>query len=271
MVDARADFSGSVPEYYDTCLGPAWFDGFAADLARRLSSKPAGDVLEIACGTGMLTRHLRERLDPAVRLVATDLSASMLDYARRKLNDRIGIEWREADAAKLPFGDRAFGAVVCGFGVMFVPDKQAAFREACRVLKDGGTFLFNVWTRLEDLPHAAAAFEVVETLFPGDPEMRFTVPYDLHDAALLRGLLEQAEFGNVKIEHKRLAIDRVSARTIATGLIRGTPRSVLIEKRGVALDRVIDAIAVSLTRIGGADPYRGSAEAVVVEARRMSR
>src|SRR6266700_3209784 len=153
MVDTSANFSGSVPEYYDSCLGPAWFDAFAADLAQRLPAKPPGDVLEIACGTGLLTRHLRERLDGAPRLVATDLSAAMLDYARNKLSGSQGIEWREADAASLPFGDGEFGAVVCGFGVMFVPDKNAAFSEAYRVLKRGGILLFNVWDRIDENPH----------------------------------------------------------------------------------------------------------------------
>ena len=71
------------------------------------------DVLELACGTGILTRRLRERLDPAVRLVASDLSKAMLDFARSKLADLGGIGWREADAAKLPFGVGEFGTVVC--------------------------------------------------------------------------------------------------------------------------------------------------------------
>src|SRR3989442_371504 len=192
MVDVRASFSGSIPEYYDSCLGPAWFDAFAVDLAQRLPTKPSGDVLEIACRTGLVTRRVRERLDPAVRLVATDLSKAMLDYARGKLRDSKGIEWREADAVKLPFGDSEFGAVVCAFGVMFVPDKKAAFREARRVLKDGGTLLFNVWDRIDENPHAAANAEVVEGLFPADEEMRFTIPYEMHDPALLQRLLAQA-------------------------------------------------------------------------------
>jgi len=82
MAEVRASFSGSIPEYYDSCLGPAWFDAFAVDLAQRLPSKPPGDVLEIACGTGQVTRRLRERLDPTVGVVATDLSKAMLDYPR---------------------------------------------------------------------------------------------------------------------------------------------------------------------------------------------
>jgi SAM-dependent methyltransferase len=268
MVDVSASFSGSIPEYYDSCLGPAWFDAFAVDLAQRLPAKPPGDVLEIACGTGLVTRRLRERLDPTVRLVATDLSKAMLDYARVKLSDSKGIEWREADAVSLPFGDREFGAVVCAFGVMFVPDKKAAFREACRVLKEGGIFLFNVWDRIEENPHIAATAGVVEGLFPDDEEMRFRIPYEMYDPALLQRLLAEAHFGDVKIEKKRLQLDRVSARTMAIGQIRGTPRSLLIEKRGVPLDEVVEKVTAALTQIGGADLYRGSAQAVVAEARR---
>lgn len=270
MVDASANFSGSVPEYYDSCLGPAWFDAFAVDLAQRLPARPSGDVLEIACGTGLLTRRMRERLDPTVRLVATDLSKAMLDYARGKLGDFKAIEWHEADAANLPFSDGEFGAVVCAFGIMFVPDKKAAFRQACRVLKEGGIFLFNVWDRIDENPHVAANAEVVEGLFPGDEEMRFRIPYEMHNPALLQRLLAEAHFTGVKIETKRLQLDRVSARTIAIGQIRGTPRSLLIEKRGVPLDEVVENVSAALARIGGADPYRGSAQALVVEARRMT-
>jgi ubiquinone/menaquinone biosynthesis C-methylase UbiE len=268
MADVRASFSGSIPEYYDRCLGPAWFDAYAADLAQRLPAKPPGNVLEIACGTGLVTRRLRERLDSTVRLVATDLSKAMLDYARGKLSERRDIEWREADAVKLPFGNGEFGAVVCAFGVMFVPDKQTAFREACRVLKEGGILLFNVWDRIEENPHAAINAQIVEGLFPGDEEMRFRIPYEMHNPTLLQQLLAEAGFREVQIEKRQFPVDRVSARTVAIGQFRGTPRSLLIEKRGVPLDEVIDKVTAALARIGGADPYRGVAQAVVVEARR---
>ena len=268
MVNVSASFSGSIPEFYDKCLGPAWFDVFAADLAQRLPAKPPGDVLEIACGTGVMTGRLRERLDSTVRLTATDLSKAMLDYARGKLSERRDIEWREADAVKLPFGDCEFGAVVCSFGVMFVPDKQAAFREAYRVLKQDGILLFNVWDRIEENLHAVVNAQTVEGLFPGDEEMRFRIPFEMHNPTLLQRLLADAGFREVQIEKRRFPVDRVSARTVAIGQIRGTPRSLLIEKRGVSLDEVIDMVTAALARIGGADPYRGVAQAVVVEARR---
>lgn len=262
-----ASFTGAMPEYYDSCLGPAWFDAFAEDLARRLPSRPAGEVLEIACGTGLVTRRLREHLDADVRLVASDLSRAMLDYARGKAGAAAAVEFREADACQLPFADGAFGTVVCAFGFMFVPDPPAALREARRVLKDGGTLLFSVWDAIEENAHGAINAQVVESLFPGDDTMRFRTPYEMHSFALLRQLCEDARLRVTGMEKKRLVLGAVSARTIAIGQIRGTPRSQMIEKRGVSLDAVIDQVAAALAKAGGADPYRGYAQAIVVEAR----
>ena len=263
MVSASASFTG--PRYYDDCLGPLWFDPFAADLVRRFPERPPGDVLEIACGTGLITRRLRERVPSSLRLVATDLSPAMLDYARAKLGARPDIEWREADALKLPFADREFGAVVCGFGIIFVPDRQAALGEARRVLAEGGLLLFSVWDRIEENPLALTNAGVLEAMFPGDPEMRFRLPYEMHDPDLLRRLLAGARFRATRIETQRIPIEGADPRAIATGQIRGTPRSALIEKRGVALDLVIDKVADALARAGG-DPYRGYAQALIVQA-----
>lgn len=263
MVSASSSFTG--PEYYNDCIGPIWFDPFAADLVRRLPERPPGDVLEIACGTGIVTRKLRERIDASLRLMATDLSPVILDYARGKLGGQNGVEWREADALKLPFEDGSFGAVVCGFGFMFVPDRQAVLKEARRVLVDGGILLFNVWDRIEANPHAAVNAAVVEAMFPDDAELRFRLPYDMGDHGFLRQLLAAARFRETLIETKRIPIQGADPRAIATGQIRGTPRSALIEKRGVSLDLVIGEVADALAEAGG-DPYSGYGQAVVVQA-----
>lgn len=264
MVSPSASFTG--PQHYDSCLGPLWFESYAADLVRRLPRRPPGDVLELACGTGIVTRELRDRLDPSVQLVASDLSKVMLEYAHEKLGAGKGIEWREADMLKLPFADGMFGAVVCGFGIMFVPDRAVALKEARRVLVEGGTLLFNVWDRLEANPAAVANAEVLESLFPGDAEMYFRAPWDMHEPGFLRGLLAAARFQEVRIETKRVPIEGADPRAIATGQIRGTPRSALITKRGVLLDGVIDKVAAALEKSGG-NPYHGSSQAVVIEAR----
>lgn len=267
MVDVAANFSGSMPEHYDRIMGPAQFDAFGKDLAGRLPQAPPGNVLEVACGTGVVTRHLRARLDPALGLVATDLSKAMLDYARGKLRGVPGIEWREADMCRLPFADGAFGAVVCAFGVMFVPDKAAAFRDMRRVLRPGGTLLFNVWDGLAANLHSSTTNDVIQGMFPGDPEMRFDAPFKFNDKAVLRRMLAEAGLSEERMDTVQLPISAPSARDYATGQLKGTPRGALFEARGVKADDVVDRVAAALAKVGGDKPFRSSAQALVIEAR----
>jgi SAM-dependent methyltransferase len=265
---ATAGFVGSIPEHYDTYSGPAIFEPLAADLVRRVPTHPDGDVLETARGTGILTRALRARLDPAVRLVATDLSDAMFEYARRKLGEPAGVEWRQADAAALPFAPASFAVVACQLGVMFVADKNAAFRQARRVLVDDGLFVFNVWDTLESNPHGRAASEAIAALFPGDPVAEFTkVPYGFNDGALIRRLLTEAGFGEIRFELSKIEIRSASAKSLAIGLVKGTPRSLMLQERGAALDEVIDTVAAALARVGGDAPFRTPAQTLVVTAR----
>ena len=263
MVAPTASFTG--PRYYDELLAPVSFGPFASELVRRIPEGLRGPVLEIACGTGVLTRPLREHLPPGTELVATDLSPAMLQYARERLAGVPGIAWREADAMALPFEPGAFQAVVCGFGFMFPPSPAAALREARRVLSRGGHLFFSVWDAIETNSHALANAQVVEGLFPGDAEMRFRVPYDLHDQARLAAMLHEAGFADARIETLRLPIRDADPEAIATGQILGTPRSALLVQRGLHLPEVIAKVAAALEAAGGR-PYQGQAQAHLVQA-----
>ncbi|HEX6320336.1 MAG TPA: methyltransferase domain-containing protein [Burkholderiales bacterium] len=265
MVDVAANFAGSVPEYYDSIMGPAQFEPFGADLVRRLPATLRGDVLEIACGTGLVTRLLRERLDGSTGLVATDISKAMLDYGRAKVPG--AIEWAEADACKLPYPDERFAAVVCAFGIMFVPDKPRALEEARRVLRQGGMLLFNVWDGLENNVHGRVAARVMEARFPDDPAMKLgAMPYLHNDRVTLREMLRSSRFHARKMEEVRIACSAPSARLFATGQLRGTPRGRLLEQRGVPLDELIGEMAAELAKEGGAEPFRYTPQALVIEA-----
>jgi ubiquinone/menaquinone biosynthesis C-methylase UbiE len=136
-------FAGSIPEVYDTYLVPLIFESYAADLARRVAARRPARVLEIATGTGVVTRAMATALSSSVTIVATDLNRPMLDRASAVGTFR-PIEWRQADAMELPFGHGSFDVVVCQFGAMFFPDKPRAFAQARRVLVAGGALLFNV-------------------------------------------------------------------------------------------------------------------------------
>src|SRR5260221_7480442 len=181
MPESDKVFAGSIPTLYDTHLVPLIFEPYAADLARRLSSRRLSRVLEVAAGTGVVTRSMVSALPETVSIVATDLNQAMLDRAAA-VGTKRAVEWRQADAMRLPFPDGTFDAVVCQFGVMFLPDKPAAFSEARRVLRPGGVFIFNVWDRIKENEFADTVTTALESLFPKDPP-RFLVrtPHGYHD------------------------------------------------------------------------------------------
>lgn len=147
MTSDTARFVGDIPHFYDRCLGPVLFQAYAEDLSRRVILRAPRNVLEVAAGTGIVTRVLRDRLHAQARLTATDLNAPMLEAAREKFRPDEEVRFEPADALNLTFPDESFDCVVCQFGLMFFPDKLAALRETRRVLKPHGRYLFSVHGR----------------------------------------------------------------------------------------------------------------------------
>ena len=245
--DPNTVFSGSIPENYERYLGPVLFEPYARDLVERLKPRKPRNVLEIACGTGILTRHLRDALGPDLYIVATDLNGAMLDFARTRFARDPHIEWQEADATALPFGEEAFDAVVCQFGLMFAPDKDAVTREAYRVLRPGGAFLFNVWARMKKNAYARIAHETIASFFDRDPPTFYEVPFSMHDARSTRASLKRAGFDAIESTQVTLACSPPSTDEFAVGLVRGNPVATAIEGRGVDIDEVIRAVRDKLT------------------------
>jgi SAM-dependent methyltransferase len=266
MSEQASKFIGSIPELYDRYLGSVMFEPYAADLARRLATTRPSKVLEVACGTGILTRQLRRAL-PDAELVASDLNQPMIDYARAKLGDGERIAWRQVDAASLPFDSHRFDAIACQFGVMFVPDKEAAFREARRVLSPGGTFGFNVWDAFVHNPFGRIANDVIASCFPDDPPTFYRVPFGFHEHAVIEEMLVATGFVEVRAESVPLENRSSSARDFAIGLVKGNPVRLAIEERGGDLEAVVAKLESALAREGGAAPYRSTMRATVVTAR----
>ena len=245
--DINVVFEGSIPENYDRYLGPVLFEPFADDIAARLKEAQPGNVLELACGSGILTRRLRDTLSKT-RLVATDLNPGMIAYAQRKFLPSENIEWREVDAAALPFSDGSFDAVVCQFGLMFVPEKELAMREAYRVLREGGVFLFNVWDSMEHNRFDQIAHKTIGSFFDVDPPTFYDIPFSFYDPALIRDLLERAGFKSIEKSRVSFPCRSKSAAKFAIGLVRGNPTSTTIEQRGVDIDAVIGAVTREISK-----------------------
>lgn len=267
MKDEHAQFSGSIPAAYDRYLGPLLFQPYAEDLAARLQVEENASVLELACGTGILTRVLRTRLPSTVKLIATDLNEPMFRHAAAKFSEGEAVQWRQADACSLPFGDGMFDAVVCQFGIMFVPDKALAAREARRVLKPGGLFLFNVWDALEHNDVGRIAHETITSYFDKDPPTFYQVPFGYHDQDEIKRVLESAGFRDVRIEVVSKMAEVTSAQDVATGLVQGNPVSSAITERDPSLLPVItNAVADAITRRFGETNIRAPMRAIIVQA-----
>lgn len=119
MLEADKLFAGSIPENYDHHMVPLIFEPYAADIAQRAASLRPDAVLEIAAGTGVVTRALAPKLSPGANYVVTDLNQPMLDYAASRQAPDSRITWQQADAQSLPFENASFDLVFCQFGAMF--------------------------------------------------------------------------------------------------------------------------------------------------------
>ncbi|MGA9997340.1 MAG: methyltransferase domain-containing protein [Pyrinomonadaceae bacterium] len=269
MLDQHTAFIGSIPENYDRYLGPALFEPYASDMVERLNVSEGASVLELACGTGIVTRRLRDHLPPGARLVATDLNEAMIGYAARKFRPDEAVQWKQADATALPFADESFDAVVCQFGLMFVPDKERAIREAYRVLKPGAHFLFSVWDAIEHNDLAHIAHTTISTFFEHDPPNFYEVPFCLHDPEAVRSLLTAAGFRDIKSSLLALPSISPSALEAAQGLVEGNPVIVAInERRPSDVSKIVAAVAEAVAARCGDMPVRGRMQAFVCTAAR---
>lgn len=264
MDNKDARFAGSIPAAYDRYLGPIFFQPYAEDLAARLDLAEGSSLLELACGTGILTRVLRDRLPKTIRLVATDLNEPMIATAATKFTQNDAIEWKQADASSLPFDDQSFNAVVCQFGIMFVPDKALAAREARRVLKRGGTFLFSVWDSLEENPLGQIPHETISSFFEKDPPLFYQVPFGYHDPEEITRLLEGAGFRDVRVEVLTKMSVESRVDDAAAGLVQGSPMFTAITDRDASLLPVITkAVADALMKHFGGSTFRAPMRALV--------
>jgi ubiquinone/menaquinone biosynthesis C-methylase UbiE len=263
-------FAGSIPALYDRYMVPLIFEVCAEDLAERVASYAPTRVLETAAGTGALTRALARLLPPETTLVATDLNQPMLDYAATRQTPERPIVWQQADALDLPFEDRYFDAVVCQFGAMFFPNRVTGYREACRVLKAGGRFLFNVWDRIEENAFAHVVTEALSSLYPMDPPLFLArTPHGHHDAERIRAELASAGFGDVAVETFVRTSRAHSPRDAAFAYCHGTPLRNEIEARSPdGIEPATEHAAKALAARFGDGPIEGQIKGHLLVATR---
>jgi ubiquinone/menaquinone biosynthesis C-methylase UbiE len=214
------DLPEETATHYDQFFGPLFIEPYAIEVTKRIDPGPDSIVLEIAAGTGRVTRHIRERIPSSSKLIASDISGDMLAVAKKKLS-HLDIQWQNIDAQHLPFSDNSVDLVVCCFGYMFVGDKPKAFAEVYRVLKPGGQFLFTTWDKLENNAASYSSRSIAKQYLEGPVPELYNLATSMSDESSIRSLLLNAGFSKMSIEKKELLSVSTTAKEASNGLVYG--------------------------------------------------
>ena len=260
------DVLGDAAAYYDQFFGPLFFEPYAIEVANRIDPASVSIALEIAAGTGRVTRHIRERIPSSAKLIASDISGDMLGEAKKKLS-HLNIEWQHIDAQQLPFSDNGIDLVVCCFGYMFVPDKPKAFAEAYRVLRPGGMFLFTTWDRLEQNAASCISISIAKEYLEEPLPASYNLATSMSDETVIAQLLQDAGFSKKTIEKVKHFSISPSAKEAAYGLVEGGVFYKEIKRRNPAwIDEIKSSVEKELAEKFGAAPMSAPISAVIGQA-----
>ncbi|HXD79061.1 MAG TPA: methyltransferase domain-containing protein [Puia sp.] len=258
-------FGGSIPANYDRHMGPWIFEPYAADVAARIAREPPAQIIEIACGTGRVTANLQKLL-PGAKITATDFNPDMIAVARRRVPQG-SIHWQTADGQQLPFEDASFDAVICQFGLMFMPDRSLALREMFRVLRTAGRVVFSTWDRLEGNPAFLLANDLVAEFFPDEPPQFFHQPFSVHGEDVLLGMARDAGFREIRVSLVPMIGEAESAASVASGVLEGSPMyDAIVNRDASLLPLMLEALEGKLREAYGDRPLRSPMQAWIVEA-----
>jgi ubiquinone/menaquinone biosynthesis C-methylase UbiE len=259
-------FSDSVSQHYDNCLGPMFFEPYAIEVAKRINPASVHVALELACGTGRVTRHLRNAIPANAKLIASDISSDMMAVAKEKLSSA-NIDWQIIDAAELPFDDNSIDLVVCCFGYMFVPDKVKAYDEVHRILKPGGMLLITTWDKLEHNGASYVCRMIVEKYLTEPLPETCNHAVSMSDDKEIKKDLQQAGFSKIITERVDKISESRSAKEAAEALTQSGPVYDEIMKRNPArINDIKETVEKELSEKFGASPMKAPISALITQA-----
>lgn len=206
---------------YERFFVPAIGEPLAIDLVRHAALRPGERVLDVACGTGIVTRLASKEIGAEGTVAGLDVSPDMLAVARSTTPSDMSIEWHEASAESMPLPDASFDVVLSQMGLQFMPDKSAALREISRVLSPGGRLIFNV---PGPTPKLMAIMEdaLARHLSSQAAEMLGLV-FSLHDATEIQNLVSGSGFHDVSVESDTKSLRLPAPKEFLWQYINSTP------------------------------------------------
>jgi ubiquinone/menaquinone biosynthesis C-methylase UbiE len=250
---------GDAPLAYDNYIVEAFMQDYSRRLVEAATIMTGDRVLDVACGTGVVTRLAASKTGPEGRVVGFDLNPGMLARARAADGTAAWIEWREGSATEMPFTDASFDRVLCQQGLQFIPDKAAALTEMHRILAPEGRLVLSVWRSIEHCPWQEAIANAVERHIGKDPAVLVRSAFSLGDADQLRQTIASVGFNNVDIRVERDTIRHASLVEYVSGYLSATPIAAAVagldaETQGKIVADVRDALAKYRTGDGLAVP-----------------
>ena len=267
MTQTDAAFSGKIPENYENQMVPMIFEPYALDMADRVAKYSPKRILELAAGTGALTRELAVRI-PDVEVVATDISPAMIEKAQHLIK-RPNVTFGVADATNLPYPDGSFDVVTSQFGAMFFPERVTAFRHVHRVLRDGGAFLFSTWNEVFRNPVFKVICKTYKESSGGQACYLERLVFAYFDDNDIKKDLHAAGFDKVDVYKVAKTTKIHSAAAVLDALVMGSPLGgdfdALGRDRGA---HVREEIFEALTTACGDGQFDNEMSALVVETKK---
>jgi ubiquinone/menaquinone biosynthesis C-methylase UbiE len=250
---------GDAPFAYNTYIVDTFMQDYSRRLVEAAAIKTGDRVLDVACGTGVVTRLAASKSGSEGHVVGFDLNAGMLARARGSGETPATIDWREGSATEMPFADGSYDLVLCQHGLQFIPDKVAALSEMHRVLAPDGRLLISVWRSIEHCPWQAAIADAIDRNVGSEPAALVRSAFSFGDADQLRQVIASAGFHDLEIRVELETIRHSSLDEYVPGYISATPVAAAVagldpEAQGKIIDDVRESLAAHIVGSGLAAP-----------------
>jgi ubiquinone/menaquinone biosynthesis C-methylase UbiE len=249
MSDSHWQLEGSAAELYQRYLVPGITSKWAEDLVHRAQLRASDEVLDVACGTGVVARLAAKKVASG-HVTGLDLNAGMLAVAGGVLTEGAPINWIEGSALDLPFPSGRFDAALCQLGLQFFPDQPKALREMRRVVRESGRVALSVYSPIERTPGANAFVRALDEVLGPQASRIKRGEHSFANPLQLEKLLRDAGFGTVEVQTVVQTIVFPSVLDYVRFQLLATPMTVLL-KENIESERqaIISSVASKTTTL----------------------